>query len=215
MFMKLADIWPQHGVTIITERLELRLPYNDELVMLATVARNIQPAHEQHYQMPWMYGPSPQMERELIWRFWKHLGEWSPDNWALNLVAFLEGRPIGLQDIWAKNFSTARSVLTGSWLGLEFQGQGYGTEMRAGVLDFAFAHLGAKEALSDYLEGNEKSASVSRKLGYQPNGQVITSKEGKPVTKYHVRLTKDNWQSRRKHKVEVLGLKTCSDLFNV
>lgn len=58
------------------------------------------------------------------------------------------------------------TVSTGSWLGLTHQRHGYGTEMRAAVLSFAFEHLGATTATSRVHQDNPASAGVSAKLGY-------------------------------------------------
>ena len=55
-----------------------------------------------------------------------------------------------------------RSVATGSWLGLRHQGHGIGKEMRAAVLHFAFAGLGAIEALSGAWDDNKPSLGVER-----------------------------------------------------
>ena len=83
---------------------------------------------------------------------------------------FLDGiRPAG---------RAARAARTG-------QGRGYGTEARAAVLDLAFGHLGALEALTEYTEGNHASERVSRKLGYVPTGQRAAYRDDAgPVTEY-------------------------------
>ncbi|MBY8854139.1 GNAT family N-acetyltransferase, partial [Saccharothrix sp. MB29] len=65
------------------------------------------------------------------------------------------------------HFPVLREVDTGSWLGLEHQGKGCGTEMRAAVLLFAFDHLGALAARSSAFDDNLPSHGVSRKLGYR------------------------------------------------
>ena len=46
----------------------------------------------------------------------------------------------------AREFATRRMVGTGSWIGRDFQGRGFGKEMRAGLLTLAFDGLGAKLA---------------------------------------------------------------------
>ena len=49
-------------------------------------------------------------------------------------------------------------------------GQGIGTHMRAASLHFAFAGLGATDAISGAFDDNISSLRVSEKLGYQPDG---------------------------------------------
>jgi hypothetical protein len=42
-----------------------------------------------------------------------HLGRCRPEDWSLNLTVFFEGRPVGLQSMFAKDFGIARTVDTG------------------------------------------------------------------------------------------------------
>ena len=92
---------------------------------------------------------------------------------------------LGVQDLVGIDFLHTRQVRTASWLGLEFQGQGYGREMREAVLHLAFNELGATHALSGYLEDNVSSQKVSESLGY-----VATSVEEVEVRGRLVRHTK-------------------------
>ena len=64
----LADLWPLFGLLIETPRLQLRLPREDELPALAEAARDIAGPDGPRLQMPWMYGSSPDMERQLLQR---------------------------------------------------------------------------------------------------------------------------------------------------
>jgi RimJ/RimL family protein N-acetyltransferase len=61
-----------------------------------------------------------------------------------------------------------RTVRTGSWLGLPFQGQGYGKAMRQAVLALAFDGLGAEVAETEAAVDNLRSAGVSRSVGVGP-----------------------------------------------
>jgi len=213
---KLTEIWPIFGLTIKTPRLELKLSDGSDLPELAKAARTIQGSDEVHFQQAWMYEPSPKMERELLQRYWNRLGSWTANDWHLKFVAYLDDQPIGLQDIWAEKFPAKRSVYTGSWLTLEQQGKGYGTEMRLGVLELAFGKLGAVEALTDYREGNDKSNGVSRKLGYIDNGQSLALTEGERFTKHFMRLTTEAWKTfPDKPKIEVIGLEPCLEMLGL
>jgi hypothetical protein len=51
------------------------------------------------------------------------------------------GVVVGSQGIGGRDFAVLREVHTGSWLGLRYQGQGIGTQMRAAVLHLAFEGL--------------------------------------------------------------------------
>jgi RimJ/RimL family protein N-acetyltransferase len=185
----LAGLWPLFGLLIETPRLRLRLPREDELPALARAARDIAGPDDPRLQMPWMYGDFPDMERRLLQRHWRALAHWKPASWHLPLAVFLAAEPIGMQDLWAEEFALRRSVGTGSWMTRAWQGRGYGTEVRAAVLDLAFGHLGAIEALTEYMEGNRASERVSRKLGYVPNGQRAAHRaDAGRVTEYQLRL---------------------------
>ncbi|MBG6223554.1 RimJ/RimL family protein N-acetyltransferase [Arthrobacter sp. CAN_A2] len=64
-------------------------------------------------------------------------------------------------------------VASGSWLTRSVHGQGFGTEMRAAVLQFAFDHLGATSAVSEAAAWNGASLGVSTRLGYALNGTSL------------------------------------------
>jgi RimJ/RimL family protein N-acetyltransferase len=62
---------------------------------------------------------------------------------------------------------------TGSWLhGAEYRGQGYGTEAKMLLLEFAFDHLHLHAIRSYVWEPNTRSAAALRKQGYQPAGRL-------------------------------------------
>lgn len=184
-----ADLWPVYGLVIQTPRLRLRLPREQDLCELAHAARVIAGPGEPGLHLPWMYEPSPGMERQFLQRYWRALAHWRPESWHLPLAIYRGERPIGVQDVWANDFARVRSVGTGSWISRGEQGRGYGTEARAAVLDLVFGQLGAGEACTEYLEGNFASEKVSRKLGYTGNGQHLVYREDTgQTTEYRLRL---------------------------
>jgi len=65
---------------------------------------------------------------------------------------------------------------------LPYQGYGWGTEMRAAILLFAFDYLGAQRAQSTAFEDNAASRAVSRTLGYWPDGIMVEARRGQPAT---------------------------------
>ena len=213
----LADLWPLFGLLIETPRLRLRLPREDDLPALARAARDIAGPDGPRLQMPWMYGDSPDMERQLLQRHWRALAHWKPASWHLPLAVFLAGEPIGVQNLWAEEFTSRRSVGTGSWVTRTRQGLGYGTEARGAVLDLAFGHLGAIEALTEYTEGNVASERVSRKLGYVPNGQRTAYRDDAGrVIEYQLRLDRPAWESHaRRDRLAVTGLGACLPMLGV
>jgi RimJ/RimL family protein N-acetyltransferase len=121
--------------------------------------------------MTWMYQPTPVMQRELLQWQWRALAHWKAESWNLPLAIFANGEPIGGQDLFADDYPRVRAVGTGSWLTRGLQGNGYGTEARAAVLELAFGPLGALEANTVFVAGNHASERVSRKLGYVDTGR--------------------------------------------
>lgn len=207
-------LWPLFDLRLRTARLELRLPADDDIVRLAALAR--QGVHEpgvMPFTVPWTTLPSPQYERGLVQFYWGTRASWKPESWRLVLMVTHEGEPIGCQEVAADEFATRRVVNTGSWLGRAHHGRGFGKEMRAAVLAFAFDHLGAEVAESEAMLDNAASAGVSRSIGYEDNGIGRLVPEGAPRDTQRFRLTLDAWRSRPRDPVEVIGLERCLDLF--
>lgn len=86
------------------------------------------------------------------------------------------------------------------------QGQGIGTDMRAAVLQLAFAGLDAETAGSGAFEYNQISLSVSRKLGYEPDGIRRQAIRGRMVVEHRLRLTRVAWERHRTVPVTIEGL---------
>jgi len=208
-------LWPLFDLAITTPRLVMRVANDDELAQLCTVGDETIFANSAStpFVIGWPLLPSP--DRELSVYQW-HTGtraNWQPQNWTLPLTAFFDGTPIGSQGIESKNFARRRSVETGSWLGADWQGKGLGTEMRAAVLELAFAELGAVEALSTARVDNPRSAGVSHKLGYEDNGVNQAIFVDEPGLQLNLRLTREAWQANRMPGINITGLDSCRHFF--
>ncbi|MGW1676949.1 GNAT family N-acetyltransferase [Saccharopolyspora sp. NPDC002376] len=212
----LADHFPLVGLKLTTPRLELRLPSADELGELAELAScGVHDPDVMPFSDPWTDKPPGQIALGLIQRHWRHLGAWSPQDWSLNLTAFHGGVVVGEQSIGARDLAITREVSTGSWVGQRYQGRGIGTEMRAAVLHLAFACLDAEEAVSSAFEDNTASQSVSRKLGYQPDGRQRRAVRGTLAVEHRLRLTRADWAQHRTVPVEAEGLTPCLPLLGI
>jgi RimJ/RimL family protein N-acetyltransferase len=204
--VKLEPLW---DIRVRTPRLELRLPTEEELVELFRVAEGgIHPPEEMPFYVPWTDDLRPDPFLEFHRSAWE---AWRPEKWSLNLIAFAEGHPIGSQGVEAENFSARREVVTGSWLGTPYQGKGLGKEQRAGVLELAFAGLGAETALSGSFAHNVKSQQVSERLGYRLTGTRMFQSRGEAVEHYDYRLDRVDWQCPL--AVDVTGLEPALPLF--
>jgi RimJ/RimL family protein N-acetyltransferase len=210
----LADLWPLYGLTITTPRLELRLPREEELAQLADLAgRGVHQPDERPFLTPWTEGTAQDRARAVLREHWTQLSNWSVAAWWLGLGVFRAGEPLGMVTVWARDFLVVREVWTGSWLGIEHQRQGYGTEARTGLLSLAFDHLGARAALSAVFQDNRASQGVSRKLGYEPDGISVDARGDEAVVSDRLRLPRRKWQ--RHPTVRVHGLDACRSMFGL
>ncbi len=213
----MAHPWPVFDLRLRTPRLELRVPPDDDLLELVKVARaGLHDPALHPFLVPWDELPSPAFERQFLLYWWRSRGSWTPAAWNLPLAAYLDGRPVGVQDLNAQGFAQRRSVHTGSWLAWDLQGQGLGTEMRSAALTLAFDGLGALEATSGYILGNRASAGVSEKFGYVANGTRIVrlTAGGEPITEQALRVTRETWR-RDRVPVTIENLEPCLGLFGV
>lgn len=210
----LADAWPLFGLRIRSQRLVMRVPTETDLLRLIAVAKEgIHPAGEMPFAVAWSILPSPAFERGFLRHHWEEWANWAPESWQLNLMAELDGTPIGSQSVHAEQFRVFRTVRTGSWLGRTFQGRGLGTEMRSAILAFAFDGLGAQQADSSAFLDNVASNRVSRKLGYEENGRGSLAPEGIARETQLFRMTAERWRSRPRPSVTIDGLDACRELF--
>lgn len=207
----LTDHWPLRHLRLTTERLVLRLPAEDELAALASLAAaGVHEPSERPFLTPWTDLEPAARAQYVMQQHWSRLGSWSPDDWALELGVFHDDRPLGLVTLRAREFAVLREVTTSSWLGLAHHGQGYGTEARTALLHLAFAGLGAEAALSEVFQDNAGSQAVSRKLGYRPDGISRDVLHGEVAVSDRLRLNRADWEPR---PVQVDGLEQCRSFF--
>jgi RimJ/RimL family protein N-acetyltransferase len=209
------NVAPLYDLRLRTPRLEMRLGTREELVALGRLAQEgIHPPDEMPFAVAWTDRSGEEGFVESFVEFHEAaLRDWAPEQWTLNLLVFAGGRPAGSQSIGAESFASSRAVGTGSWLGKRFQRQGLGTEMRAAVLELAFAELGAETATSGAIIGNEASERVSEKIGDPFTGTSTVSPRGEPVLHYDLRIDRDAW--RCPVPVEIVEVGGCLPLFGL
>ncbi len=173
----------------------------------------IHPAGQMPFDVPWSTVPSPEFERGFVQHHWLQRATWTAEHWSLNLLVEHEGEAIGSQSIRGERFAVMRTVDTGSWLGHDFQGRGFGKEMRAAVLGFAFDGLGALAATTEALLDNAASNGVSRSLGYEENGFGSIAPEGVPRVTQRFRMTAEVWNSRPRPALAIEGLDGIRHMF--
>ncbi len=208
-----ATIWPFAALRVRTPTLELRYPDDDDLCVLAHLAAGgIHDPAAMPFFEPWTRVQSPELERGVLQHGWKRRSALTRDDWSLPLMVSEAGSPVGVQDIFAKQFAVRRTVETGSWLAQPAHGRGIGTEMRAAVLHLAFAGLGAEEAHSGSFADNPASAAVSRHHGYEANGEEILEREGEAARMQRWVLTRAQWTPHRRDDITIEGLDACLPL---
>ena len=211
--------WPLFDLRIRTPRLELRPPTDEDLLVLVDlIRRGVHDPAQMPFSNPWTDRPSPDLERGAMQWNWAQRANWSVDDWGLGFaVVLLEPEPtiVGVQDIFAKNFHRTGVAETGSWLGLAHQGAGIGKEMRAAILHFGFAGLGARWLETFAWEDNASSLGVTRRLGYDDNGVEMDLRRGEPAPLHRFRMTRETWEAQRRTDIGIEGLEHCLDFFGL
>jgi len=212
----LEAAWPLFGLRIRSANLVLRLPLDDDLPGLLELARaGIHPPDEMPFGVAWTDSAGTDFDRGFLQHHWKWRASWRPEEWSLNLMVDWEGRPVGAQTISGEDFAIHRVVDSGSWLGLEFQGRGFGKEMRSAVMSFAFDGLGARAATSSAFLDNAASNAVSRSLGYAEDGRGALAPRGVSRETQRFRMTDELWRSRPRPPGEIEGLDACREMFGI
>ena len=193
--MGIDTVWPLFGIRIETPRLVLRPARDDDLDALADAAiAGIHESDRMPFGAPWTDAAPDELRRSLAMFHWRLRADTRPNDWWLILAVERDDELIGAQDVRARDFAALRSISSGSWLTRSAQGDGVGTEMRAGILQLAFDHLGAEWAESGAAVWNTASLRVSEKLGYRPNGiERVHVRLDEVVDHEHVRLHRDDF----------------------
>jgi RimJ/RimL family protein N-acetyltransferase len=191
-----AELWPPFELQLATPRLLMR-PVRDEDIpsMVHAVLSGIHPADTMPFSSPWTEAPADELPANTARHVWRTRAEMTKDSWALQLGIWHDGEFVGSQSLGANDFRTLKTVVTGSWLRQSAQGYGFGKEMRAAVLSYAFDWLGAEVAETDAAVWNAASLGVSKSLGYEPNGVFRHSwKPGEVTEVQQFRLTPTNFK---------------------
>jgi RimJ/RimL family protein N-acetyltransferase len=208
--------WPLFDLRLRTERLELRLPTDDDIgALVEAIDAGVHDPATMPFNIPWTDAEPVARRRSAAQHWWGQRASWQPDDWKLGLAVVVDGRPVGVQDLFATGFPVLRQFHTGSWLTRSVQGRGIGREMRAAVLHLGFAGLGAEAALSCAFADNPASLAVSRALGYEENGRGRAAPRGEVREQVSFRLTREAWAATPRIDVEVEGLDGCLDLFGL
>ena len=194
-----------HELVVSTPTLTLRgMTEQDALALANLVPQDLE--HDPCF-------PELTSTQKSLRAYWQAQGQWSAQDWVLQLVVVVDGERVGLQALEGKDFAVRRTVDSYSWLVPSVRGQGVGKRMRAAVLELAFAHLGAEVAVSEAWEDNAASLGVSRSLGYRDNGIELHRRGSGPGRMQRLLLERAAW--RPPEPVTVAGLEACLPLLGI
>ncbi|GAB3400368.1 GNAT family protein [Schumannella luteola] len=191
----LESIWPLFTLKLTTPRLQLT-PIRDEHMpaLVDAAVAGVHPAERMPFDTPWTDADPAQLAHNLTTYHWSLRSQSSPAHWVIAFAVLHDGCPIGIQEVHAREFPTRRTVVSGSWLSASQQGRGFGREMRAALLLFAFDELGAEVAETNALDWNTASLTVSARLGYREVGhQATESRPGTPETQTDLRVSRSEF----------------------
>lgn len=205
--MILSEVWPLFGLRLTTPRLHLRIVRDDDIPPLLEAALGgIHDPAVMPFTVPWTDAAPDDLRRDFARHQWRQRVSVQPNNWTLNFAVIVDGIPVGIQDVNAVDFALRKTIVSGSWLAQSHQGNGFGTEMRAAILQFAFDYIGAEVAESDAATWNAASLAVSARLGYSESGHGRqVSRQGEVMETVGLRLLREDFQ-RPSWEVKVEGL---------
>jgi RimJ/RimL family protein N-acetyltransferase len=203
--------YPPFQVEVTTPRLRLLAATDDVLERLVPVVRDgVVQGDELPFDDPMsLYEQSPVREWQWLKAVWRGRARTEPSWWRLYFAVELDGDLVGMQDLIADDFRTYRGVTTFSWLAPAARGGGVGREMRAAILQLAFAGLGASEAISEAFFDNAASNAVSRGLGYEENGTTWATRRGSPCELQRWKLPRAGWEARARPDIRLSGVDEC------
>ncbi|KRF48303.1 hypothetical protein ASH01_00830 [Terrabacter sp. Soil811] len=205
--------WPLHGIRLHTADLDLTVMTEADLPTLWALLPDDLELNPHATTYAGLDVPANR-RAVLAQGYWRALGMWSPDDWALPFVVRSAGAVVGAQWLEGPDWRSDRTVDSSSWLVAGARGRGLGRQMRAAVLALAFGPLRAEAAISSAVVDNAPSLGVSRSLGYHDTHRSVLEHSGQ--TLQHVRLDVKTWDaSGRSRHVVVEGVDPALPLFGL
>ena len=161
------------------------------------------------------YADSPEREWQWLRGIWAGRARVSPDSRRLYFAVLVDGETGRHAGPHRHELQAVRHGVQLLVAGPRQPRTGLGKEMRAAILQLAFAGLDAREAGSDAFLDTEASNRVSRGLGYEPNGTDWDTRRGEPARIQRWRLTRDAWERVRRDDIELTGVKECLPVLGI
>ena len=203
-----STYWPLFDLRIVTPRVELRPPSDEDLAELAALAADgVHDPDFMPFAIPWTEGGPEAAARSTLQFNWRIRAEWKPEAWHLSLVTVVDGEVVGMQGISAQRASRSRRPSRPA------RGSACATRARASARRCAprcctsrSRASGAEVAQSGAWEDNKPSLGVSAAMGYEPNGEHIGVRQGRGDRLVHLRLPRTTWEARRRDDIRIEGL---------
>lgn len=92
----------------------------------------------------------------------------------------------------------ARTAGGGIWIANGHHGRGYGREAFEAKIRFAFGELGLTKLVNGYFDGNDRSWTMQRKLGYRRVAErpARCMADGRQTIEHVTDLLRSDWQDR-------------------
>lgn len=209
--------WPIFDLEVRTPVMTLRAVTDELAVELASLAsRGVHDPAVMPFSIAWTDLESPERERGALQWHWRNRAELRIDAWRLSFAAIVDGEVIGVTDLAAQDFPTLRQFETGSWLGIEYQGRGFGKEMRVATLTVGFVELHAELALTAAWHDNGPSLGVTRSLGYEPAGTRRARRRDAADEQLAFRMTRAHFMAEvRRDDVEIFGAEPVREMLGI
>ena len=211
----LTDAWPLFGLRLRTERLELRLPTDDELVELLDLARaGIHPPGEMPFGVAWSTIPSPAFERGFLQHHWRMRATWSPDG----LEPQPPDRPRRRARSARRRSARRTSPSTGRWRpdrGSAASSRAAGSARRCARRCSALPSTASGRASR---RPRPSSTTRRRTRSRAPSATPRTASaawrpRASRATTQNFRMTDELWRARPRPPLAIEGLDACRDMF--
>jgi RimJ/RimL family protein N-acetyltransferase len=194
-------------IKITTPKLELVVADRLLLGQLGEVAARgvADPSLPSPFRSGWDRLSPPERSLHITARQIRRWAEFGEPERHYSFTICTDGQPIGEVTVRVSEANNQLIFATTSWIGIDHQRKGHGTEARLAALQFGFIALGADMASSMSFADNLPPQKISRELGYKMSGASVFPVPPCSMRRLtHYRLGRRIWESRhRRHDITI------------
>lgn len=206
-------IWPLFDLEVRTPRLTLRYVTDELATDLAELAAGgIHDTATMPFSVPWSDVAPPELGHNTMQYIWRRRAQTTPSAWTIEFAVVVDDVTIGTSGLSGTDFARLRQTTTGSWLGREFQGQGFGKEMRLAMLALAFDGFDADRAITSAWHDNAASIGVTTSLGYTETGRRWMLRREQPDVLVEFEMPRERFASLRRDDITLHGVDAAREL---